>query len=427
MWISTFLFTLSGLVPPSAPSARHEEPPAVVPAATHDGFRDLVLTDALEAARSERKVVMIDFFTTWCGPCKRLDRDTWPNEQVRTWMRDNVIALKVDAELDLPLARRFNIRSYPTIQFLSADALPIAELHGYLPPREFVQRARAALERADALARADREIQGFEEEPLRRLNAGKACAVRAEHEAALGHYMWCWDNALDFDPRFAPVRVTFLLTDVRALGAQFPAANATLLERAQKAADRIVAGHVLDTLLQDCVAIHLGFGDATPLLALSDRLRGEDPARNAMRKKLSVHTLEPLVEARRYADVFEFGFVPQEEFAKLVQRNETRRRKLMPEGQSGTALPASLAKLGARTRSTGAFSVEASLATGRRDVASALIDQLLAFEPRVETYELLLQRVKRVPDDETARAIVARADASTLSDADKLRVRSAAQ
>src|SRR5882724_1309085 len=40
-------------------------------------FRSIAFDAACAAAKSEGKLVFIDFYTTWCEPCKRLDKDTW--------------------------------------------------------------------------------------------------------------------------------------------------------------------------------------------------------------------------------------------------------------------------------------------------------------------------------------------------------------
>ena len=39
-------------------------------------FEDLPFAAALKQAQAENKIVFIDFFTTWCGPCKKLDATT---------------------------------------------------------------------------------------------------------------------------------------------------------------------------------------------------------------------------------------------------------------------------------------------------------------------------------------------------------------
>jgi thiol:disulfide interchange protein len=45
-------------------------------------FRPLHFCEAKKAAEAEQKIVFIDFFTTWCEPCKKLDRTTWKDPEV---------------------------------------------------------------------------------------------------------------------------------------------------------------------------------------------------------------------------------------------------------------------------------------------------------------------------------------------------------
>lgn len=111
-------------------------------------FRDLAYTAALEAARAEQKLVLIDFFTTWCPPCKKLDKETWPDPRVAKWLSERTVALKVDAEEDADLARLYRVEAYPTIVIAKADGTEIDRLIGFLGPEEFVTEVEARIERA---------------------------------------------------------------------------------------------------------------------------------------------------------------------------------------------------------------------------------------------------------------------------------------
>jgi len=59
--------------------------------------------------------VLVDFYTVWCGPCKKLDQTTWKDQQVRDWLSSEAVCLKVDAEKDVPLAEKYRINVYPTV------------------------------------------------------------------------------------------------------------------------------------------------------------------------------------------------------------------------------------------------------------------------------------------------------------------------
>ena len=56
--------------------------PACSLASAEETFRSITFEQAQTAALQEKKIVLIDFFTTWCVPCKKLDETTWKDEAV---------------------------------------------------------------------------------------------------------------------------------------------------------------------------------------------------------------------------------------------------------------------------------------------------------------------------------------------------------
>jgi thioredoxin-related protein len=102
-------------------------------------FKELSFDAAKKLAAKEKKQIMIDFYTEWCGWCKVLDRNTYSNEKVGSIADAKFISIKIDAEKGegIALAKQYQISGYPTIMFFSADGKEIDRVVGYQDAQRF--------------------------------------------------------------------------------------------------------------------------------------------------------------------------------------------------------------------------------------------------------------------------------------------------
>lgn len=85
-------------------------------------FREITYAQALEAARAEGKPVFIDFYTSWCGPCKMMARDVFPQKAVGEYFNENFVCIKLDAEKEgKEQARKYKVDAYPTFLVINAN------------------------------------------------------------------------------------------------------------------------------------------------------------------------------------------------------------------------------------------------------------------------------------------------------------------
>jgi thioredoxin-related protein len=104
---------------------------------------------ALDRARQENKHLIIDFYTNWCGWCKKMDRDTYGDSAVAAYLNAHFIVSKVNAESPqrfkvgdktvsgIELARDFSVQSFPITWFIRPNGERIDKLPGYQPPVQF--------------------------------------------------------------------------------------------------------------------------------------------------------------------------------------------------------------------------------------------------------------------------------------------------
>ncbi|WP_025763917.1 thioredoxin family protein [Dyadobacter tibetensis] len=111
-------------------------------------FRKDKWVTALQTAKQEKKLIFLDVYATWCGPCKKLKKYTFADAETGAYFNKNFINVSLDAEVNegAVVSDFYQINAYPTLLFIDGEGNLIKKSTGYLNSGELLDLGKSVLE-----------------------------------------------------------------------------------------------------------------------------------------------------------------------------------------------------------------------------------------------------------------------------------------
>ncbi len=103
--------------------------------------------EIVKKAQAENKVIFLDIYASWCGPCKQLKNTTFTDKEVGAYFNANFVNATFDAEKGegIKLAQHYSITAYPTMLFINPDGSVRKPVIGYRSANQLLREGKSVI------------------------------------------------------------------------------------------------------------------------------------------------------------------------------------------------------------------------------------------------------------------------------------------
>ena len=130
-------------------------------------FHDISYEDAIEKAKDEDKLLFVDIYADWCGPCRMLNQNVFPDSVLGVYFNKYFISIKVDGETPFgrKLMQEVGSNAFPTLLFISHNRSLLKMIRGYQSVDQLLAHAQGVVNPGDMPS--DKALEKLEREPTR--------------------------------------------------------------------------------------------------------------------------------------------------------------------------------------------------------------------------------------------------------------------
>jgi thioredoxin 1 len=103
--------------------------------------------ETLDKAEKEDKLIFLDAYASWCGPCKAMQQNVFPTQKLGEFYNANFINVKIDMEKGEgpALSAKYGVRAYPSLFFIDSDGQVVKSALGYQNVNKLLKLGEDAL------------------------------------------------------------------------------------------------------------------------------------------------------------------------------------------------------------------------------------------------------------------------------------------
>lgn len=107
--------------------------------------------EALEEAKKQDKLIFVDAYATWCGPCKRMAKNVFTDKKVGDFYNKNFINMKIDMEKKMgrKFGREYPVSAFPTLMYIDYKGKLVHKVKGAQQAESFIKLGKFAMTKID--------------------------------------------------------------------------------------------------------------------------------------------------------------------------------------------------------------------------------------------------------------------------------------